>query len=318
MPKGIRDERKKHNPHYPWKECISSEGVKYYWNQETNETLWDVPWSEGPAKGKRYGRWTECVGPDGAYFWDELTGEVNWEIPTDEEQEIKNSLEEIKANKRSSQGQVVGSSAPTSKRASVVMRDKQLADIKHERSLLSREKEELEKLRAEILQLKQCAITPSSVSVKFAPDTAIPSAPKTAPPQNRCSSAILGKSSAGLTIADGFSTTQNTRDNHGINPGSNVSPGYEVNGKSLHTAHSSKSLRGKGKQKNKSNFAKKHKGPTLAKAFFPEKQGCDCCHGYIYGCDEMVCQELGKCICSLEEGEGTGDVKKKKVREFDG
>ena len=82
--------------------------------------------------------------------------------------------------------------------------------------------------------------------------------------------------------------------------------------RSLHTAHSSKGLRSK--QKNKSNFARKVKGPTLAKAFFPEKQSCDCCHGYIYGCDETVCHELGKCICSLEEGEGTGDVKRKKVR----
>lgn len=42
------------------------------------------------------------------------------------------------------------------------------------------------------------------------------------------------------------------------------------------------------------------------------QSGCQCCHGYIYGCDEQVCYELGKCICSLEEGEGTGDVKKKK------
>ncbi|GMH78425.1 hypothetical protein TL16_g07797 [Triparma laevis f. inornata] len=262
-------------------------------------------------------KWVEMATDEGTPFYvNEISGETTWSMPKGIRDERKNTTPTTpgKSAYPPKALSTTGIKRPTKLCGMYlgVKVQQRLADIKHERSLLSREKEELEKLRAVILQLKQGAITPSSVSVKFAPDTAIPSAPKTAPPQNRRSSAILGKSSAGLTIADGFSTTQNTRDNHGINPGSNVSPGYEVNGKSLHTAHSSKSLPGKGKQKNKSNFAKKHKGPTLAKAFFPEKQGCDCCHGYIYGCDEMVCQELGKCICSLEEGEGTGDVKKKK------
>ena len=53
-------------------------------------------------------------------------------------------------------------------------------------------------------------------------------------------------------------------------------------------------------------------GPTLAKAYFPEKSSCPCCSGYIYGCVDPVCRDLGKCICALAEGESTGAVKKKK------
>ena len=51
IPDSLLAARKAHNPHYPWKECLSKEGVTYYWNQVTNETLWDAP--EGIAKGKR-------------------------------------------------------------------------------------------------------------------------------------------------------------------------------------------------------------------------------------------------------------------------
>ena len=74
MPKSILAHKKAHNPHWPWVEMLSDEGAPYYWNQETDETLWDRPqgWDNGaPSLGKKWGKWTECVGPDGAYFWNE-------------------------------------------------------------------------------------------------------------------------------------------------------------------------------------------------------------------------------------------------------
>ena len=119
----------------------------------------------------------------------------------------------------------------------------------------------------------------------------------------------MGKAALGLTIKDGRSITANSRGSQGVVSDSDVSGGFRGSTLSAHTAGTI----GSGKRgKNQSKEAKKTKGPTLAKAFFPEKQNCTCCHGYIYGCDETVCHELGKCICSLEEGEGTGEVKEKK------
>ena len=117
----------------------------------------------------------------------------------------------------------------------------------------------------------------------------------------------------GLTIKDGRSTTANKRGSQGIAQESSVSPGYRGATPSAHGATARpRSASEKKRHKNESELAKRTKGPTLAKAFFPEKQNCECCKGYIYGCDETVCHELGKCICSLEEGEGTGEVKEKK------
>ena len=71
--------------------------------------------------------------------------------------------------------------------------------------MLAKEKLELERLRAEILQLKADAVAPAG-NVKFSEGTKGPSAPKTRPPSNRRSSAVLGKAGAGLTLADGFGT----------------------------------------------------------------------------------------------------------------
>ena len=127
---------------------------------------------------------------------------------------------------------------------------------------------------------------------------------------------LLGKD---LTIADGFSVTNNQRGSAGVTPGSHVPPhGAGASSVKYHTAKSSKGFaRGQSSTSsqghhNTSRKARSAAGPSLAKAFFPEKSKCQCCKGYIYGCDEQVCYELGKCICSLEEGEGTGSVKKKK------
>ena len=347
-------------------------------------------WESGePAKGKRFGRWTECVGVDGAYFWDADTDEVVWEIPAGEIEAIKDGIKEIQQDKKERMGKGKGSnngtqkqtivtpspvtetpekvlnartpsssssspplppphtgrspssqgvsksSSPTPKRASVVMRDKQLSDIKAERAAMAAEKVELEKLKTELLQMQGDAVNPAGGDKGRVVGSHGPRAPKSRPPSQRRTSAVLGKIGQGLTIADGFSVTNNHRGSVGLSPGSEVPPIHNPN-VSLHTAKSSagfKNLRGKkgkkagreseatsssgersttGKRKNESKFARQAAGPTLAKAFFPEKSSCQCCFGYIYGCDEQVCHELGKCICSLEEGEGTGDTKKKK------
>ena len=156
------------------------------------QTLWDMPpgWSDGePAKGKIFGRWTECVGVDGAYFWDPKTNECVWEIPEEEMRKITEDLKEIKQDKAAKQQdkaakqQVKGTkkkpeqpvvvenvaitatrtpspkaaSGPAPKRASVVMREKQLADIRHEREMVAKEKMELERLRKELIDLKEAS-----------------------------------------------------------------------------------------------------------------------------------------------------------------
>eukprot|EP00520_Triparma_pacifica_P008489 CAMPEP_0118646036 /NCGR_PEP_ID=MMETSP0785-20121206/7827_1 /TAXON_ID=91992 /ORGANISM="Bolidomonas pacifica, Strain CCMP 1866" /LENGTH=2907 /DNA_ID=CAMNT_0006537973 /DNA_START=24 /DNA_END=8743 /DNA_ORIENTATION=+ len=352
IPKSLEDEKKKNNPHYPWKEVLSPEGATYYWNELTSETLWDMPqgWEDGePVKGRIFGRWTECVGVDGAYFWDEKTGEVCWEIEQEEMEQIKRAMKEIKEEKKATKKStpkpkpVISSKTPTStlpitnpvvtrppspagtppstsKRGSVVLREKQLEDIRRERKIMAEEKAELQRLKKELLDLKEERAREDRLHARQNRGSG-PRAPRTRPPKNRRTSAVLGVMGKGLTIADGFSITNNHRDSNGLTPGSSIPPTHNPDIK-LHSAKSSKGFRGLKSSESSSTTHHSHHsnqsnsrhaaGPTLAKAFFPEKSGCQCCHGYIYGCDEQVCYELGKCICSLEEGEGTGDVKKKK------
>jgi hypothetical protein len=103
MPKSIKASKLLGNPHWPWTEMLSDDGAPYYWNQETDETLWDRPegWEDGePARGKKWGPWTECVGKDGAYFWNEETGETRWEIPEGELREIERQVGLVKEEER--------------------------------------------------------------------------------------------------------------------------------------------------------------------------------------------------------------------------
>ena len=117
-----------------------------------------------------FGRWTECVGVDGAYFWDPKTNEVVWEIPESELEKIKRDMEEIKQDKaerlEAKKQQAKGSQPPpkqknvienpvprpasptSSKRASVVIREKQLSDIRHEREIMAKEKVRMDEIKS--------------------------------------------------------------------------------------------------------------------------------------------------------------------------
>lgn len=35
--------------------------------------------------------------------------------------------------------------------------------------------------------------------------------------------------------------------------------------------------------------------------YFVKYKDCSCCHGYIYGCNNSTCQELGQCCCSMAD-----------------
>ena len=128
------------------------------------------------------------MGPDGAYFWDEKTGEVSWEVPDDEQEGIIKGITEVQKEKSRAAAAPSGvgsaASAPVPKRGSVVLREKQLEDIRMERLELAQEKEDLERLRAEILQLRAGAVKPSSAAGTRQRDRP-PCAPKSRPPSKR-------------------------------------------------------------------------------------------------------------------------------------
>jgi len=254
-----------------------------------------------------------------------------WELPDDEIAKIETTQKALKAEAR--QMAALTPNATKSHRPSVIMREKQLDDIRRERDLLNAEKLELERLRKEVLGLKK----PVRVTgVSFEADTRSPAssgpirAPTSNPPANRRTSTILGAlvaSTGNSSPTPNSVTGDNSRGPRKTRKSVVEAPTFttkqreqagttrahlESNESSVSTGSRSRSASAAKHQKNRSKEAKKLAGPTLAKAFFPEKQNCTCCSGYIYGCDETVCHQLGKCICSLEEGESTGEVKKKK------
>ena len=50
---------------------------------------------------------------------------------------------------------------------------------------------------------------------------------------------------------------------------------------------------------------------AMSKQFFKEHRKCDCCKGYVYGCEGIPCQSLGHCICTtMDTGKALGSTRK--------
>ena len=184
-----------------------------------------------------------------------------------------------------------------------------LQRLRKERGDIERERSELERLKNEILELKS-----SSFSVKPSGDSR-PLNKYASPPPLPTSS--VGRKNRTATLLSQMNGSNYLGDNKPLlnsvdmssKPSCAARRRTSVSAPLLKTQHT---RRDDFKRSNKSSYALNVKGPSLAKAYFPDRGACTCCMGYIYGCDDKVCRSLGKCVCSLEDGEGTGQVKERK------
>jgi len=281
---------------YPWKMLMTEEGCPYYKNTLTFEKVFDVdPASSSggrssggdffsksslvshAAKGKRYGRWVELLSSHGVYYHCEKTGEVVWEIPADE-------LIDILKRKNGSNSQA-----------------SELDELRRERREMQKERRELDRMKRELLELKKSKRAQRGSSVQPPP---LPPEPMK---KEKRTSVLLSQMptipepSAKSTYHDLTPTTDQK---------SSTPKAHRRTSVTAPPVHDFK-------RSNKSAYASNFVGPSLAKAFFQSNQHCTCCNGYIYGCDDQVCKSLGKCVCTLEEGEGTGQVKMRRGK-FEG
>jgi len=83
----------------PWLQCETDEGDLYYWNSETNESIWESPTegfetlkkslkNENQAGSNKESNstlspdWEECREVNGSiYYWNSKTGESTWDFP---------------------------------------------------------------------------------------------------------------------------------------------------------------------------------------------------------------------------------------------
>jgi len=82
-------------------------GESYYWNEETNETSWELPVQaaddETPAQESPTSTWQLVEDPDSgeSYYWNKETNETSWELPVQvshEEEEIVSAEETNKTS----------------------------------------------------------------------------------------------------------------------------------------------------------------------------------------------------------------------------
>lgn len=65
-----------------WAEAQDPSGRTYYYNQNTDETSWELPQGTPPSSTETE-VWKELQGDEGTfYFWNEATNETRWEEPT--------------------------------------------------------------------------------------------------------------------------------------------------------------------------------------------------------------------------------------------
>jgi len=305
---------------YPWKLLLSYEGCPYYWNALTSEKIFDVDASlpsshtnkskggdfyskadlvSHAAKGKTYGRWTELLSSNGVYYHCKKTGGVVWEIPPEE-------LIEILQKRNGGSGRSLQS-----------QRSGELEELRRERKEIEKGKRELERMKREIISLKNSSSSSSSSPQQEEEIICPPPTPKNPVTRKKRTSTILAKMEANDNKNKNATTT--SKNDKPKRPSKTHFDLTRSNSRAIRrtSVTAPKAKRDKkredfAKRFNKSAYAATLTGPSLAKAFFPDKSQCVCCHGYIYGCDDKVCQQLGKCLCTLEEGEGTGQVKRRR------
>ena len=63
--------------------CVDGEGNQYFFNNDTQETSWELPEGLDRATVPRQKKWTQIVDGDSMYFYNNVTGESSWEKPAD-------------------------------------------------------------------------------------------------------------------------------------------------------------------------------------------------------------------------------------------